>query len=192
MTRKFGETGLGLALSRRLAQLLGGQLSLSESQIGMGSTFKIQIKNDLAAAGKRSIEKSRVVDGVPSAANKNLSGISVLLVEDSADNRDLISILLKQKGAKVDLAENGLAGFDKAIAGNYDLVLMDVQMPVLDGYSAAQRLREAGYKKPIIALTAHTMSEVREKCLDVGCTDYLPKPIYSQDLIQMISKYAGK
>ncbi len=190
MTRKFGGTGLGLALSKRLAQLLGGDLTLKESILGKGSTFKLVIKNRLPNVEGRKISAAAIKESTiePKLA---LNGLAILLVEDSPDNQVLISRLLTKKGAKVEIAENGLVGIEKALNGIHNLVLMDVQMPVLDGYSATQRLREAGYRKPIIALTAHAMSDVREKCFNLGYSDYLPKPINPSNLVNTIAKYAA-
>ncbi|MBC7420960.1 MAG: PAS domain S-box protein [Bdellovibrio sp.] len=190
MTRKFGGTGLGLALSKRLAQLLGGDLTLKDSIVGKGSTFKLVIKNHLPNVEGRKINPAAVENVIPEAVAA-LDGIYILLVEDSPDNQLLISRLLEKKGAKVEIAENGLEGVEKALNGKHHLVLMDVQMPVLDGYSATQRLRDAGFRKPIIALTAHAMSDVRKKCLDVGYTDYLPKPINPAKLVNTIAKYVA-
>ncbi len=189
MTRKFGGTGLGLALSKRLARLLGGDLTLKESAIGKGSTFKVVIQNDLPNIEGKKLSPSSIKESAqePELA---LNGISILLIEDSADNQVLISRLLTKKGAKIEFAENGLEGVAKALNGKHDLILMDVQMPILDGYSATQRLREAGFNKPIIALTAHAMSDIRAKCMDVGYSDYLPKPINPSSLVSTIAKHA--
>ncbi len=188
ITRKFGGTGLGLALSKRLAKLLGGNLSLKESILGQGSTFKLIVKNQMSNPSRESVKKKKAEPAVADA-NQSLDGVSVLLVEDSPDNQHLISRILIKRGAKVEFADNGLVGVEKALQGHYDILLMDIQMPVLDGYSATQRLREAGYRIPIIALTAHAMSEVRKKCLDVGCTDHLPKPVNIGDLVSTVAKY---
>lgn len=189
MTRRFGGTGLGLALSKRLSQLLGGDLILKESRLGGGSTFRIIVKNHLSSSSSKRLEKK--FDKQCQNTTTKLKGISVLFVDDSPDNQVLVAMLLRKKGAHVDIAENGLVAIEKAIHGDHDVVVMDVQMPVLDGYSATQRLRASGFLKPIVALTAHAMSEVREKCLNVGYSDYLPKPINQEELITTIAKYAG-
>ncbi|NJL26022.1 MAG: response regulator [Calothrix sp. SM1_5_4] len=99
------------------------------------------------------------------------------MVEDSEDNQTLIGHVLRRKGAQVTLASNGSEGVKTALDGNHDLILMDIQMPGMDGYEATRKLREAGYAKPILALTAHAMKDERDRCLDAGCDDYLPKPI---------------
>jgi CheY-like chemotaxis protein len=117
-----------------------------------------------------------------------LEGVKVLVADDSADNRYLILHYLTKYGATADTAENGDSAYQKALAGDYHIVLMDIQMPGMDGYTATHKLREAGYQKPIIALTAHAMSEVRQKCLNAGCTAYLTKPINANQLIAMIAE----
>jgi CheY-like chemotaxis protein len=114
------------------------------------------------------------------------------LVEDSVDNQQLIWRYLTKYGAIVDIADNGDEGVKKALASEHDVVLMDLQMPVLDGYAATGKLRSRGYRVPIIALTAHAMADVRKKCQDVGCTDHLPKPINSRDLVEAVKNYGGR
>ena len=174
ITRTFGGTGLGLALSKKMAHLLGGDLTLEQSVEGVGSIFALELTENIEFADTP-LEpmKSEQLDGLA----KSISGLRVLLVEDAKENQQLFSIQLGAKGVDVDIATNGLEGIEKALTNTYDLVLMDIQMPVLDGFSATSRLRELGYDKPIIALTAHAMSEVREKCLGVGCDDYATKPL---------------
>ena len=189
MTRRFGGTGLGLALSRRLAELLGGDLTLRESRPRAGSTFLFTIKDF-----RRPDQVAPKICPVLVAPNRELGRrplerIRVLLTEDSPDNQQLISSLLTQRGATVDIANNGAEGVERALREDYDVVLMDIQMPVLDGYTATQRLRDQGFRKPIIALTAHAMNDVREKCMDVGCSHHLPKPINPRDLIEAILSY---
>ena len=115
-----------------------------------------------------------------------LAGISILLVDDSVDNQQLIFRMLNLKGAMVAVANNGAEGVAMALKRNDDIILMDLSMPILDGYSATQKLRERGYKKPIIALTAHAMSDVRARCLHVGFNDHLPKPITPDELYRKI------
>jgi PAS domain S-box-containing protein len=190
VTRKYGGTGLGLALSKKLANGLGGDVILQRSEEGGGSAFlvtirdnkprgSIAIKSGKSAADHRSIE---VGEG------RDLENLRVLLVEDSPDNQQLIWRILAKKGAKIEIADNGVEGMSMALKGQYDIVLMDIQMPLMDGYTATHRLREHGFSKPILALTAHAMSEVRQKCLQVGCTDHLPKPINAVDLVRMVQK----
>lgn len=191
MTRKFGGTGLGLALSRKLAQMLGGDVALESSEAGKGSVFAITIvgsrlKDELADSTRA---QSSVSDaGLNSAAS--LKNIRVLIVEDSADNQALMEIVLKRKGADIEFANNGVEGYQKALSSDYDVVLMDIQMPVQDGYITVQKLREKKYHRPIIALTAHAMADEKEKCLKIGCNDYLSKPINQKQLIEKIYVHA--
>lgn len=190
MTRRFGGTGLGLHLSRSLARELGGDIEILETQEGVGSTFKITIANHSLSPE----EERHLISSEASLQNleRALADKKVLIVDDAADNRLLISRYLVQQGAEVEFAENGKAGFDSAIKGDHDIVLMDIQMPEMDGYTATSKLRLEGYNKPIIALTAHAMAEVRKKCMDVGCTDHLPKPIDRRELITTILKHTKK
>lgn len=186
ITRQFGGTGLGLALSKRLANLLDGDLFLRQSVVGQGSRFVLQINPSLSVV--RSLQAHKTETKLPvSRSVESLRGTKILVVDDSEDTQALITQVLLNEGAIVDTANNGLEGFNKALQGDYAIVLMDVQMPVMDGYSATQRLREAGYTTPILALTAHAMSQIRRRCLDVGYTDHLPKPINLKALIDTIT-----
>ncbi len=118
-----------------------------------------------------------------------LKGVRTLVVDDSEDNRMLIGHFLNGYGAEVEFASNGLEGCRKALTGSFDVVLMDIQMPEMDGYTATMKLRESGFTKPIVALTAHAMGEAREKCLHVGCSDHLTKPIDVNRLINTVERY---
>lgn len=115
-------------------------------------------------------------------------GKKVLVVEDVIDNQMLTKLYLARKGMKVQFANNGAEGVDKALAEEFDLILMDMQMPVMDGYTATRQLREKGYVRPIIALTAHAMKEDRDRCLDAGCDEYLTKPLDSNALYGAIAR----
>jgi CheY-like chemotaxis protein len=118
-----------------------------------------------------------------------LKGLKVLLVEDSPDNRVLISNYLKKAGASIEAAEDGIVGVECALRMLPDVVLMDVQMPRMDGRTATRKLRNSGFSKPIIALTAHAMREERDKCFESGCTDFLTKPIQREHLIEVLTRY---
>lgn len=191
ITRKFGGTGLGLALSRQLARSLEGNVELVESAPGQGSVFAIEIVADVAAklkvlarAAPRPIESAK--------KGERLKGLKILLAEDGPDNRILITRMLQMNGADVASVDNGRDVIDKALEGDYDLILMDIQMPIMNGYDATKSLRKASYRKPIIALTAYAMKEERERCLSVGCDEYLTKPIdYPEFLAKITSTCFG-
>lgn len=185
--KKFGGTGLGLLIAQKLAQLLGGDVRLEESHIGQGSRFSISIAYvPMQSAQPESVKTSS--ENVPTAANTLLKGKKVLVVEDSPDNQLLAELYLSRSGATVEFANNGLEGVRKIKTNNYDVVLMDIQMPVMDGYTATQEARNFGIKIPIVALTGFAMKEDQQKCLEAGCDDYLAKPFDRQSLIKCITK----
>ena len=195
-TRKFGGTGLGLVISKRLAQMLNGDIGI-HSTSGQGSTFSLTIStgplqgvklvDDPTGADVSTEEVAKPADG-----NVRLD-CRVLLAEDGPDNQRLIAFILKKAGADVTTADNGQIALDLALAARdkgapFDVILMDMQMPVLDGYGATSKLREAGYTGSIIALTAHAMSGDRENCLAAGCDDYATKPIDRHQLISLVRR----
>ena len=189
-TRKYGGTGLGLTLSRRLAQILGGNVALLESSPRNGSTFTISIET-----GKTALSRNRSEGSALNSVQKlkKLIGVRILLAEDFVDNQLLISRLLSNEGAEVTVAKNGQEAVQKALESNFDVILMDIQMPLLDGIEATIQLRQNGYVKSIVALTAHAMHEDRQKFLDSGFNDYLTKPINLSALIEtVVVQYSGK
>lgn len=186
-TRRFGGTGLGLALSRSLARTLGGDVQVTQSTPGAGSTFQVIIEDrpDKKTAQKKEKSVNRT-QSKKSDQQPSLLGVKVLVVDDATDNLFLITRYLSKQGAEVEQAENGVIGIQKALAGDFDIILMDIQMPEMDGYTATRELRAAGFTRPIVALTAHAMSEVRDKVLEVGANVHLPKPINFKELINTI------
>ncbi|MEZ6048930.1 MAG: response regulator [Planctomycetaceae bacterium] len=191
VTRRFGGTGLGLAISRKMAQALDGDIVV-ESVFGYGSTFTITVSAgtpeiiDLLDAPP-SDAVSQSIEEKP-ATNIRFAGQKVLLAEDGETNRKLIRLLLERAGLTVTTAENGQIAVRLVEKHEYDLILMDMQMPVMDGYRAASELRAKGYQVPIIALTAHAMKGDEEKCRDAGCSGYLTKPVNENRLIEAIKK----
>ena len=198
MTRKFGGTGLGLKISKQLAKKLDGDITV-ESKLGEGSVFRATV-----ATGP--LDGVRMVDGQSgltiaqsdksAAPSSKVDTIDcrILVAEDGVDNQRLISHVLRKAGAEVTLVENGKRAVEAALdahsQGNpFDIILMDMQMPLMDGYEAAGLLRRSGYTEPIIALTAHAMAGDEQRCLDAGCDEYATKPINRRILIQLIRNH---
>ena len=194
VTRRFGGTGLGLAICRRLAQALGGGIAV-QSRPNEGSIFSISV-----ATG--SLVGVPMLDGPvcdfpkPSETPHTgrsifLTGCRILVADDGDTNRKLIQIVLRRAGATVLCAENGQQALDIALHEQLDAILMDMQMPVMDGYTATTRLRETGSAIPVIALTAHAMKGDEERCRSAGCTGYLTKPINADRLLAALAAEIG-
>jgi Amt family ammonium transporter len=200
--------GLGLALSKRLADMLGGSISFS-SERGKGSTFVFTMSTgsleDVCMLQSADILNNNpsFLPGVAHPSLQQLTG-RILLVEDGLDNQRLLSLMLHKAGAQVIVVNNGKEALDKVIAEQnkyqaagiqtspFDVILMDMQMPEMDGYEATWRLREMGYTDPIVALTANAMSDNREKCLGAGCNEYLTKPIDRETLLSALAPFISK
>jgi two-component system, sensor histidine kinase len=195
VTREFGGTGLGLTISRRIAEALGGAIRV-ESIVGRGSNFTLMIPtgplDDIPFIESSGADALRSPDSVHGDLQTCLQGVKILLVEDGEVNRKLIRLILQRSGAEVALAENGQQGLNLARRQPFHLIIMDMQMPVMDGYTAAARIREAGIATPIVALTAHAMKGDEEKCRSAGCDTYLPKPIDAPTLLKTVAFWIAK
>jgi signal transduction histidine kinase/ActR/RegA family two-component response regulator len=204
-TRRFGGTGLGLAISKRLSESLGGGIAVTSEQ-GKGSNFSITISTGplervemIEMEGEvRQLRRTRAPgQSAPASEPAKLAG-RVLLAEDSTDNRVLLKRLLERTGFNVEAVANGAEAVQRALRamrdGNgdcFDLILMDMQMPEVDGYEATSQLRRHGYKSPIVAITAHASPTDRDKCLTAGCDSYLAKPYELDQLLECIRDQMG-
>jgi PAS domain S-box-containing protein len=176
MTRRFGGTGLGLYLAKKFANALGGDVGLKESRLGVGSRFGASIPIRL-------VPDAQSIPVVAVEGSTRLDGLRVLIVDDSEDNRELVSRLLQKVGAQVEKAEDGLIGVTRALRSNFHVVLMDLQMPRMDGYDAIRELRAVGYTGTVYALTAHALKSERDRCLESGFDDHFVKPIDREVLL---------
>lgn len=193
VTRKFGGTGLGLAIAKRFSEMMGGGIRVASAP-GKGTAFTVNInagslegvprltRDEALRATSRSTE---------TALDLQLANCRVLIVDDGVANRRLLRLFLQRAGAELMEAENGQQAIDLVNQHNFDLILMDMQMPVMDGYTASSKLREQGSSIPIVALTAHVMAEDEAKCLAAGCSHFLPKPVNTNKLLRLVGDIVG-
>ena len=193
-TRQYGGTGLGLCISQQLATKLGGDINCT-SKKGVGSKFVFTTSIGDISPVDLAVEEY-VVESKPKKAkfvlpHNSVAG-TVLLAEDTPDNQRLISMYLRRAGASVDVVENGQQALQKALQQDYDLILMDMQMPIMGGVEAIEKLRVAGYKNPIVTLTANALKQDRERCAQAGADDYLTKPLDLEPFHAVLKTYLNE
>ena len=187
-TRKFGGSGLGLAISRQLARMMGGDLTVT-SEEGRGSVFRLTFRAQEAAPAAATAPASKAIE----PARRTLRGLRVLLTDDNAINRQVIRLFLAPQGCEITEATNGKEALDRLAQGDFDILLLDVHMPVMDGKETIRRIRASDrwLDLPVIALTADAMSGDREKYLALGMTDYVAKPVDQRELVAKMHQVLG-
>ena len=195
VSRRFGGTGLGLAISRRFARALDGDVTVT-SEPDVGSTFTICIPTGnlegvplLAPADL--VDEMAVAETAAEEGSWEFPPVRILVVDDGQENLELMQLVLMEVGLEIDTAINGRDAVDMACANDYPVILMDVQMPVMDGFTATRLLREKGLEVPIVALTANAMKGFEQECFSAGYTEYLSKPVVFEDLFCMLAKLIG-
>ncbi|MCI5066263.1 response regulator [bacterium] len=188
-TRPFGGTGLGLNISRRLAKSLGGDISV-ESEEERGSTFSLCVpggelqEENYVTEPPEYVEAVNEVDtGIPSLRGR------ALVADDVPENREILAHYLQKCGVEVCEVEDGAKALEKALQERFDIILLDMQMPVLDGYGCVQELRERGVTVPVLAVTASALNSALDRCLAAGCSDYMTKPFRPHEFYDLLTKY---
>lgn len=187
--RKYGGTGLGLHLSRMIAKSLGGKLFLSETKLGEGTVFTFKMPVDINSTFTFEDRKVDEARNLKIIKTEFLKGKKILIADDIKENRRLLGLYLKSTGAQIDYAINGVEVLELAKVNDYDLILMDILMPEMSGIEATKALRKTGFKKPVIALTAHAMRVEVEKCINAGCNYHLSKPLRKEALLKCLNSY---
>jgi PAS domain S-box-containing protein len=192
VTKVYGGTGLGLAITRRLVGALGGAIAV-ESLSGRGSTFRVTVPVQVLSNASYGSSMTQKNGGVARLFAEKMAA-RVLICEDQPEIRRLMGCFIEDAGGRVTLTDSGEAALEvvQQAGDELDVILLDIQMPRLDGYEVARRIRQLGFRKPVIAVTAAAMPSDREKCLKAGCDDYLPKPIEFETLLSTIARYTAK
>ncbi|MGH1373414.1 MAG: response regulator [Cellvibrionaceae bacterium] len=194
ITRRFGGTGLGLTISKQFAEALGGGIRVTSKE-GQGSRFIASLNpGDVSQVNwltpAQLLEEQQHLE-IAENQQWQFDGQPVLVVDDGDENRNLLEVVLGDAGLTIDTAENGQEACDRVAENSYQMILMDVQMPVMDGYTAVKLMRDRGVELPIVALTAHAMKGAEEKCLEAGYSGYMTKPIKIDRLFKLVADTVG-
>ena len=192
ITRRFGGTGLGLAISKKIVEALGGELTV-KSELGKGTVFSAKVSAGNVTSVPRItfeefLKSEKEENKTQNLKQVNLGPRRVLVVDDGDSNRRLVRLILERAGCVITEAENGQEAVEKTLAGDFEIILMDMQMPIMDGYQATKKLRDLNYTAPIIALTANVLKDDEIKCKEHGCSGFVPKPINMDLLIQTMAE----